>query len=59
MLSFWDAWRKAGKRPLPWRESLRTARAKPKPPAPKKLGPPMSDHEWLTRIGVTSPEKSS
>ena len=27
MLSFWEAWRKAGKPPLPWRESLRTARA--------------------------------
>ena len=23
MLSFWEAWRKAGKPPLPWRESLR------------------------------------
>ena len=32
MLSFWEAWRKAGKPPLPWRESLRTAHAKPKPP---------------------------
>ena len=31
MLSFWEAWRKAGKPPLPWRESLRTARARPKP----------------------------
>ena len=33
MLSFWEAWRKAGKPPLPWRESLRTARARPKPPS--------------------------
>jgi hypothetical protein len=32
MLSFWEAWRKAGKPPLPWRDSLRTAHAKPKPP---------------------------
>jgi hypothetical protein len=30
MLTFWSAWREAGKPPLPWRESLRTA--KPKPP---------------------------
>ena len=33
MLSFWEAWRKAGKPPLRWRESLRTARARPKPPS--------------------------
>jgi hypothetical protein len=33
MLSFWEAWRKAGKPPLPWRESLRTARARLKPPS--------------------------
>ena len=33
MVSFWEAWRKAGKPPLPWRESLRTARARPKPPS--------------------------
>ena len=35
MRAFWEDWRKAGKPPLPWRESLRTARAKP-----KKLTPP-------------------
>ena len=33
MLSFWEAWRKASKPPLPWRESLRTARARLKPPS--------------------------
>jgi hypothetical protein len=28
MLSFWDAWRAAGKPALPWHESLRTAKPK-------------------------------
>jgi hypothetical protein len=32
MLAFWQAYRDAGRPPLPWRESLRTARARPKVP---------------------------
>lgn len=36
MRAFWDAWRKAGKPALPWRESLRTAKPRPKPPVPKR-----------------------
>jgi hypothetical protein len=29
-LAFWQDWRARGRPPLPWREKLRTARARPK-----------------------------
>jgi hypothetical protein len=34
MLAFWQSWRDAGRPPLAWRESLRTARARPPAPLP-------------------------
>jgi hypothetical protein len=49
MLSFWDAWRKAGKPPLPWRESLPTAKPKPKNPTPPPKPP-------VRKIVLTSEE---
>ena len=34
MRAFWSAWREAGKPPLPWRESLRTAKPRAQPTIP-------------------------
>jgi hypothetical protein len=59
MRAFWQAWREAGRPPLPWREALRTARAKPKPtpPPPKPPPKPMrplspEEIEFGKRIGL-------
>ena len=63
MLAFWNAWRKQGKPPLLWRESLRTARARPQrpPPAPRKqFGRPVilseADRAFARLIGMKLPK---
>jgi hypothetical protein len=64
MLAFWEAWREQGKPPLPWRESLRTARARPPvaSPAPRKqFGRPVilseEDRAFARLVGMRLPEK--
>jgi hypothetical protein len=63
MLVFWDEWRKAGKPPLPWRESLRTAKprapaATPAPPR-RKPGPTIvlteEDKAFARKVGMKLP----
>ena len=51
MRTFWSEWRAAGKPALPWRESLRTARAKPKKPQPPPKPP-------VRKIVLTEQEKA-
>jgi hypothetical protein len=63
MRAFWNDWRKAGKPPLPWRESLRTARATPKKPQrPASVGKPVvlsaEDIAFARRVGMKLPKLS-
>jgi hypothetical protein len=51
MRAFWDAWRKQGKPPLPWRESLRTAKPKRQVATPKPKPP-------VRKIVLTEEEKA-
>ena len=51
MLAFWSDWRKQGRPALPWRESLRTARTKPKKPPPPPKPP-------VRKILLTEEEKA-